>query len=170
MRMSKLLKAESLLRVLCLVLASMAAVLIGLDTQTKTVFFVRRKATVKDLEALWISTIITSIAAGYHLLQFCRCLAFAWLTKNPCWSNKFMAWASFLLDQGVTYVTFGGILAGMQASMIAVTGMRALQWEKLCNIYARFCDQVAAGLVCGIAASLSMAVVSSVSAYHLFRL
>ncbi|XP_010913647.1 CASP-like protein 2C1 [Elaeis guineensis] len=168
--MNKLLKGESLLRVFCLVLASMAAILIGMDTQTKTVFFVRRKATVKDLEALWISTIITSVAAGYHLLQFCRCLVFAWLMKNPCWSNKFMAWASFLLDQGVTYVTFGGILAALQASTIAVTGIRALQWEKLCNIYTRFCDQIGAGLICGIAASLAMAVVSSVSAYHLFRL
>lgn len=50
---SKVLRAESVLRILSLVFAAMAALLVGLDTQTKTVFFVTRTATVKDMEALW---------------------------------------------------------------------------------------------------------------------
>lgn len=50
---SKVLRAESVLRILSLVFAAMAALLVGLDTQTKTVFFVTRTATVKDMDALW---------------------------------------------------------------------------------------------------------------------
>ena len=50
---SRLLKAEGVLRMLSLALAATAALLVGLDTETKTVLFVRKKATAKDLDGLW---------------------------------------------------------------------------------------------------------------------
>ncbi|OAY69707.1 CASP-like protein 2C1 [Ananas comosus] len=61
-------------------------------------------------------------------------------------------------------------MAALQGSLIAVTGVGSFQWSKVCNIYTRFCVQVGGSLICGIAASLAMAVVSSLSAYRLFRL
>jgi hypothetical protein len=46
-------KAEGLLRGACTALAAAAALLVGLSTQTETVLLVRKKATVKDVQALW---------------------------------------------------------------------------------------------------------------------
>lgn len=51
----ELVRAEWGMRALSLVLAAMAALLVGLDSETETVIFMARKATVKDLTALWYS-------------------------------------------------------------------------------------------------------------------
>lgn len=167
---SKVLRAESVLRILSLVFAAMAALLVGLDTQTKTVFFVTRTATVKDMDALWVMTVVFSVVAGYHLLHLFRCMAFTWLGKNPCHCNKFVAWLYFVLDQGSTYATFGATMAALQAALVGLFGIGSLQWSKLCNIYTRFCDQIAGGIICGLVATLVMAVVSAISAHRLFQL
>lgn len=117
----ELVRAEWGMRALSLVLAAMAALLVGLDSETETVIFVARKATVKDLTALWYSlpqlensssfrnsvpkscgrvmTIAASVTAGYHLLQLCRCMASAALGRSSSPQNKFAAWLQFLLDQ-----------------------------------------------------------------------
>lgn len=46
-------KAECFLRGACAAVAAAAALLVGLSTQTETVLLVRKKATVKDVQALW---------------------------------------------------------------------------------------------------------------------
>ncbi|XP_072993388.1 CASP-like protein 2C1 [Typha latifolia] len=167
---SKVLKAESLLRGLSLVLAAIAALLMGLNQQTKTVFFEPKKATVNDIEAFRVFTGVLAIAAGYHLLQLSKCLAFQFLTESPCWCNKLVAWLCFLIDQVITYAAFVAAMAALQASTTALFGIGHLQWAKLCNIYTRFCVQVGASLVCALAATLTMAAVSAISAHRLFRL
>jgi len=52
-RASSEVKAEGFLRGACAALAAAAAALVGLSTQTETVLLVRKKATVKDVQALW---------------------------------------------------------------------------------------------------------------------
>ncbi|XP_020588261.1 CASP-like protein 2C1 [Phalaenopsis equestris] len=164
-------KAESILRVSSMVLAAMSALIVGLDEETKTVLFMRKKATSRNLRVLWDFTIIASLAGGYHLLQLCRCIAVAWRTKNnPRTTNKLLAWIWFLLDQGMTYTMFAMTVAATEASMVGLRGVNQLQWSKICNIYGKFCGQVAGGLLCGFAASIAMAVVSSISARNLFKL
>ncbi|KAF6150589.1 hypothetical protein GIB67_013150 [Kingdonia uniflora] len=69
----------------------------------------------------------------------------------------------------VAYVSYATNLAAAQASILAITGSSQLQWMKLCNIYTRFCFQIGGGLLCGFLASLLMAVISSISAFNLFR-
>lgn len=75
-----------------------------------------------------------------------------------------------VIFQAAVYATFATTLAALQGSLVAVTGIHSLQWSKLCNIYTRFCVQVGGSLVCSSMASLAMALLSSVSAYRLFRL
>eukprot|EP00262_Sarcandra_glabra_P010059 TRINITY_DN2493_c0_g1_i3.p1 TRINITY_DN2493_c0_g1~~TRINITY_DN2493_c0_g1_i3.p1 ORF type:complete len:102 (+),score=3.69 TRINITY_DN2493_c0_g1_i3:56-361(+) len=70
----------------------------------------------------------------------------------------------------VAYVSFVANSAAAQASILAITGASPLEWTKVCNIYTRFCEQIAGGILCGYAASLIMAVVSSLSAFNLYRL
>jgi uncharacterized protein (TIGR01569 family) len=66
-------------------------------------------------------------------------------------------------------MVFATTAAALQASMVAMNGVEALQWSKLCNIYTRFCQQVAAGMLCSVLAAGGMGVLSVLSARELFR-
>lgn len=166
----KLLKTEDFVRVLSMVLATMTALVVGLDAETKKVFIIERKATVHDLQALWVATIVASATAGYHLLQLCLTVGFSWIDKNPCRCSKLFAWIRFVFDQGAAYAIFVGTVRGAQGSLVALFGVKALQWDKVCNIYTRFCVEIGGGVACGLLASIAMAVVSTASAYRLFCL
>uniref|UniRef100_A0A0D9WSS9 CASP-like protein n=1 Tax=Leersia perrieri TaxID=77586 RepID=A0A0D9WSS9_9ORYZ len=118
----------------------------------------------------------TAATAGYHLLQLLRCFFFSRFftdggdAKPPCWGRRTLAWICFLLDKGCAYMTFATTVAAAQACVVALDGAHALQWNKLCNIYTRFCEQVAGSLVCGVLAAIAAALLSAVSARNLFRL
>ncbi|KAJ4810624.1 CASP-like protein [Rhynchospora pubera] len=167
---SRVVKVEGALRFVCMVLAAMTAMLMGLNAQTKTVFFIQRKASAKDIEALWILTMATAAAAGYNFLQLLRCIYLSVQKESSCCSNRAVAWLCFVLDQAAVYAIFATTLAALQGAMIALTGIHSLQWSKLCNIYTRYCVQVGGSLFCSFMASLAMALVALVSAYRLFRL
>ncbi|EMS54513.1 hypothetical protein TRIUR3_01326 [Triticum urartu] len=124
-------RAEGLMRGACAVLALASALLMGLDTQTETVLLIRKKATVKDVHALWVLTAAAGAAAGYHLLHLLRCLYLGRFTHNPCRNSKALAWAFLLLDKGCAYVTFAATVAAAQACLIALDGAQALQWNKV---------------------------------------
>jgi uncharacterized protein (TIGR01569 family) len=68
------------------------------------------------------------------------------------------------------YMTFATTVAATQACMIALEGAHAMQWTKLCNIYTRFCEQIAGSLALGMLAAVGTAVASAVSARNVFRL
>jgi hypothetical protein len=57
---------------------------------------------------------------------------------------------------------------GDAACMVALNGMEALQWSKLCNIYTLFCQQIAVVMLCSLLAG-GMGVISVLSARELFR-
>ncbi|XP_074586112.1 CASP-like protein 2C1 [Curcuma longa] len=163
--------AECGMRALSLAFAATAALLVGLDRETETVIFIRRTATVKDLTALWVMTVTASVAAGYHLLQLCRCMASAaGLGRSSSLQSKLAAWLQFLLDQGAAYATFLTTMAGLQGGLVGVFGVRKLQWMKLCNIYGRLCKGMAGGVICALLATFAMAIVAAISAHRLFRL
>ncbi|KAJ3708002.1 hypothetical protein LUZ61_011707 [Rhynchospora tenuis] len=167
---SRVVKVEVALRFVCMVLGAMTALLMGLNAQTKTVFFIQRKASAKDIEALWILTMVAAAAAGYNFLQLLRCIYSSVQKESSCCSNRAVAWFCFVLDQAAVYAVFSTTLAALQGAMIALTGIHSLQWSKLCNIYSRFCVQVGGSLFCSFMTALAMALVASVSAYRLFRL
>ncbi|KAF0902638.1 hypothetical protein E2562_018269 [Oryza meyeriana var. granulata] len=161
-------KTEGLLRGACALLAAAAALLVGLNTETETVLLIRKKATVKDVQALWVLEMAAAAAAGYHLLQLLKCFYLGrFADGKPC---RGIAWLCFLLDKGCAYMTFATTVAAAQACVVALDGAHALQWNKLCNIYTRFCEQVAGSLVCGMLAAVGAALLSAVSARNLFRL
>ena len=73
------------------------------------------------------------------------------------------------LVQGSAYLVFATTVAALQACFVGLVGVDALQWSKLCNIYTRFCEQAAAGMVCSMLAAGGMAVLAAFSARQLFR-
>ncbi|RDX96165.1 putative xyloglucan endotransglucosylase/hydrolase protein 23 [Mucuna pruriens] len=145
------------------------ACLIAFDTQTKVVFLtIEKKATYKDMSALKISVYVTSAAAGYNLLLLFK--HSTWSRINFKGSYLCMAWICFFLDQIAVYMTFAANTATLAASMLAITGSEAFQWLKVCDKFTRFCIQIGVAVLCGYAASILMALISTISAYKVFRM
>ncbi|PON56854.1 Casparian strip membrane protein [Parasponia andersonii] len=161
-------KAQLILRVLAVSLLVFTASLVGFSTETKEVLLVRKKATFRDLNSLYVSVYVYSVAAGYNLLRLCNLSA--WFERNSKWTNVGLVWAGLLLDQLAIYFTFGANTAALQASILAVTGQNEFQWMKLCNRFTRFCIQIGGAMICGYIACIVMILVTSFSAFNLFRL
>ncbi|GJN19149.1 hypothetical protein PR202_gb06391 [Eleusine coracana subsp. coracana] len=162
-------RVECLLRVACAVMAAAAALLLGLSSQTKTVLFVQKKAVSKEVEALWVLIVATAAASGYHVVQLARTLYLGNFAGGCRRLSRAMACVSLFLDKGCAYMVFAMTVAALQACFVALNGVQALQWSKLCNIYTRFCEQIAAGMLCSLLAAGGMTVLSAFSARQLFR-
>ncbi|XP_047308721.1 CASP-like protein 2C1 [Impatiens glandulifera] len=171
-----ILGSEGVLRLGAAVLLVVTACLVALDSQTKFLYYqIAKKATYKELNALYVVVWVHSAAAIYSLLQSGRCFFFAAPihhgTSRPATSSYLTtATLCFILDQVVVYGVFSTNSAGVEASIMAITGADSFQWMKLCNKFTRFCYQIGGALLCGYVACLLMIVVSSISAFNLFRL
>ncbi|KAL8488848.1 hypothetical protein ACS0TY_024958 [Phlomoides rotata] len=165
------LKMEAFLRILTIVVLALTASLVAFDSQTKIIFYTyAKKATFKDLNVLCVLVWIDTAAAVYNLLQLFRSCILSVFTKDQTTSDVHVAWGVYLLDQAVAYGVFAANTAALQASTLAITGEKSLQWMKLCNRFTRFCFQIGGALICGYIAAASMAIISFISAYALFRL
>ncbi|PWZ21804.1 CASP-like protein 2C4 [Zea mays] len=167
-------RAERVLRAACAAMAAAGALLLGFSAQTKTVLFIQKKAVPKDVQALWVLIVAAAAAAAYHVAQLARCFCMERLAITGGGGGcrrlgRAVACASFLLDKGCAYMVFATTVAALQACFVGLLGVDALQWSKLCNIYTRFCEQAAAGMVCSLLAAVGMAVLSAFSARDLFR-
>ncbi|KAK3435475.1 CASP-like protein 2C1 [Eucalyptus grandis] len=164
-------ETEVFLRVCAILLLVLTACLVAMATQTKLIMYTyARKATFRDLNALPVLVYIDGVVAGYNLLQLSRCSVSAYCKREiQCPLLKNLSWVHFLLDQVAVYTVFATTVAATQASLLAVTGSKAMQWMKLCNRYTRFCIQVGGALLCGYAASIVLVLMSFLSVYNLFR-
>ncbi|GFY91628.1 uncharacterized protein family [Actinidia rufa] len=136
---------ELVLRCLICSLGLVAAVLVGSDTQVREIFSIQKKAKFTDMKALVFLVVANGLAAAYSLVQGLRCVVMA-------------------------YLMLAAVAAALQSSMFAKIGEPELQWMKICNLYGKFCNQVGEGIASALFASLSMVVLSGISAFSLFRL
>ncbi|KAE9609847.1 hypothetical protein Lalb_Chr07g0180361 [Lupinus albus] len=66
-------RGEVYLRISTILVLVLAACLIAFDTETKVIVLtIEKKVTYKDVNALKILVYITSLAAGYNMLQLCK--------------------------------------------------------------------------------------------------
>ncbi|OIT26840.1 PREDICTED: CASP-like protein 2C1 isoform X1 [Nicotiana attenuata] len=165
-------RKEGLLRLFAIVFLVLTACLMGFDSQTKLLFdTIERKASFKDLDALFVLVWIDVAVASYSVLQVLRCFLIPTTSKGDIRQRSYKNyWLFFFLDQAAVYTVFAAQSAAIEASAIALVGVRSLQWMKICNRYTRFCIQIGGALLCGYAAVLVLVVVSSLSAFQLFRL
>ncbi|RVW87116.1 CASP-like protein 2B1 [Vitis vinifera] len=70
----------------------------------------------------------------------------------------------------IAYLTLAAVAAAAQSSVFGEFGQPELQWMKICNMYGKFCNQVGEGIVSAVGVSLSMVILSGISAFSLFRL
>ncbi|KAH9805971.1 CASP-like protein 2C1 [Citrus sinensis] len=139
-------KIEAFVRVWAALLLLLTACLVGLDTQSKYIFYVDRKITYKELHALGALVYVASAAAGYNLLQLGRSVFVSRYLGNSKGSYRYLAWVSYLLDQMVVYIAFGTNSAAVEHSVLALSGMKEFQWMKWCNKFTRFCFQIGGAL------------------------
>ncbi|XP_015080768.1 CASP-like protein 2C1 [Solanum pennellii] len=164
-------RVEFLLRLFAIILLVLTACLVGFDSQTKLVFLtVHIKANFKYLDALSVLVWIDAAAAIYNVLQLLRCFFITTSKVDIKQISHKNYWFFFLLDQVVVYIVFAANSAAIEASAIALIGIKSLQWMKICNRFTRFCIQIGAALILGYIAVLILFLVSSISAFQLFRL
>ncbi|KAL6990647.1 hypothetical protein U1Q18_008765 [Sarracenia purpurea var. burkii] len=159
---------ELVLRFLICGLGVLAAALIGSDTQVKEIFSIQKKARFTDMKVLVFLVVANGLAAAYSLVQGLRCMVS--MVRGKALFNKTLAWAIFSGDQLMAYLMLAAAAAAAQSSIFAKFGEPDLQWMKICNLYGKFCNQVGEGLATALIASLSMVILSAVSAFSLFRL
>ncbi|GAB2211219.1 hypothetical protein Droror1_Dr00016513 [Drosera rotundifolia] len=160
--------AELVMRILVCVLGVLAASLLGFDSQVKLFFSVEKKATFTGMKSLVFLVVANGIAATYSLMQVMRCVIS--MTRGSTLFCKSYAWAIFSGDQAVAYLTIAAVAAAAQSSVYGKLGQKELQWIKLCDMYGKFCNQAGEGMASTLVVGLGMTIISSISAYSLFRL
>ncbi|KAJ4975492.1 hypothetical protein NE237_000598 [Protea cynaroides] len=160
--------AELVLRCVICGLGVLAAALLASDTQVREIFSIRKKARFTDMKALVFLVIANGMAAAYSFIQGLRC-AVSMIRGNFLF-NRTLAWAIFSGDQVMAYVTVAAVAAAAQSGVLGESGQTELQWMKTCNMYQKFCNQVGEGVVSAAVVSLSMVMLSFISAFNLFRL
>ncbi|WMV53001.1 hypothetical protein MTR67_046386 [Solanum verrucosum] len=162
---------ELVLRCIIFGLAILGAILIGTDKQAKVIFSIEKIAKFTDMKALVLCrflVIANGLAAAYSLVQVLRCILS--MIRGTVLFNKPLAWAIFSGDQLMAYLTLTAVAAAAQSAVFAKLGQTELQWMKICNMYGKFCNQVGEGIASSLIVSLSMIVLSAISAFSLFRL
>nr|GMD45638.1 CASP-like protein 2B1 [Ipomoea batatas] len=160
--------AELVLRCVICGLAIVGAVLIGTDSQVREIFSIRKKAKFTDMKALVFLVIANGLAAAYSLVQVVRCTVS--MIRGSVLFNKPLAWAIFSGDQLMAYLSLGSVAAAAQSAVYAKIGQNELQWMRICNMYGKFCNQVGEGIASSLIVSISMIILSGISAFSLFRL
>ncbi|KAK7262089.1 hypothetical protein RJT34_29649 [Clitoria ternatea] len=160
--------AELVLRCVSLALGLLAIVLVVTDSQVQTFFSYQKRAKFTDMKALVFLVVANGLSSGYTLIQVLRCAIS--MFRGDVLFSKPLAWVIFSADQVIAYVTVGAVAATMQTAVFAKAGQRELQWMKVCNLYGKFCNQMGGGVASAFVVSLSMVVLSCISAFTLFRL
>nr|GMD36163.1 CASP-like protein 2B1 [Ipomoea batatas] len=160
--------AELVLRCVICGLAIVGAVLVGTDSQVREIFSIRKKAKFTDMKALVFLVIANGLAAAYSLVQVVRCTVS--MIRGSVFFNKPLAWAIFSGDQLMAYLSLGAVAAAAQSAVYAKIGQSELQWMRICNMYGKFCNQVGEGIASSLIVSISMIILSGISAFSLFRL
>ncbi|XP_071700916.1 CASP-like protein 2B1 [Rutidosis leptorrhynchoides] len=160
--------AELILRSLICGLSLVAALLVATDTQVQEIFTIQKKAKFTDMKAFVFLVVANGIAAAYSLVQVLRCVVS--MVRGNFLFNKPLTWLIFSGDQLIAYIVVAAIGAAAQSAVFSKVGEPELQWMKVCDMYEKFCNQVGKGIATSLIACASMVIVSSISAFSLFRL
>lgn len=119
-----------------------------------------------DTSALMFLLSSNGIVAFYCFLQVASSVSgLAGMSST----GKVGWWAIFFLDQALAYVLLAAASSATEVDYLARNGNVKTSWEPLCPTYGFFCRMVRASLVFSFASVLLLAVLSVLSARHLFR-
>ncbi|XP_074275835.1 CASP-like protein XL3 [Silene latifolia] len=165
-------KIEVLMRLFAFVTLFLAALIVVVDSESKMIFgYYKQTASYKLVTIARMYVYVHFIGAGYSLFQFVRCLALTTDDQGDhlTFSSHMQKWTHFSLDQVMVYLIFATNCAISEIADMVLMGSEVFQWMKLCNKFTKFCVQIGGAILCGLTATLLLAVISGISTFNLFR-
>ncbi|XP_059648871.1 CASP-like protein 1E2 [Cornus florida] len=141
--------SEFVLRLLAFAFTLVAAIVLGVDKQTKVVpiqvvptlppLSVPVTAKWKYLSAFVYLVVTNAITCSYAALSLV-------LTLSTMGKKKGFSLALIILDLVMLALLFSSIGAATAVGFIGYEGNSHVRWNKVCNVFDKFCHQVAASL------------------------
>ncbi|KAI3821930.1 hypothetical protein L1987_09506 [Smallanthus sonchifolius] len=159
-------------RLLALALTLVAAVLLGVSKETTTVSItlvsslppVDLPVTAKwtQMSAFVYFVIANAIACSYGATSLILIL----VTRGR---NKLVSLTVTILDLVMVGLLFSTIGATGSIGLIAYKGNSHVQWDKVCNVFGKFCNQIAVALFLSFAGSIAYLVLIVLAALKLHK-
>ncbi|CAN8324614.1 unnamed protein product [Cochlearia groenlandica] len=149
---------EITMRVLALVITMVAATLLGVTKQTKIVSLkliptlppldISTTAKASYLSAFVYNISANAIACGYTAIS----IAITIITKGR--RNTKLIMAILIGDLVMVALLFSGTGAAGAIGLMGLKGNKHVMWNKVCNVFGKFCHQAAGSVVLTFLASL----------------
>ncbi|CAN8275054.1 unnamed protein product [Cochlearia groenlandica] len=162
---------ELTMRVLAFVLTMVAAIVIGVAKQTKIVpikviptlppLNVSSTAKASYLSAFVYNMSANAIACGYTAIS----IAISLISKSR--RSKGLLMAILVGDLVMVALLFSGTGAAGAIGLMGLKGNKHVMWKKVCDIFGKFCHQVAASVVMTFVASVVFMVLVVLDAMRL---
>ncbi|XP_073050311.1 CASP-like protein 1E2 [Primulina eburnea] len=140
---------DFVLRLLALALCLTAAIVLGVDKQTTTVpvslvptlppVNVPVTAKFHYLSAFTFLVVANAVACAYAVISLLLALA----NRG---GKKSVSLLVMILDLAMVALLFSAIGASLAVGLIGYKGNTHVRWDKVCNVFERFCHQVAASI------------------------
>ncbi|POO02375.1 Casparian strip membrane protein [Trema orientale] len=153
---------ESLVRLLAMALTLSAAVILGVDKQTKIVSIkildtlppVNLPATAKwhYLSAFTYFVVVNAIACSYAAVSLVLLLA---NRGGKSGGGGGLGLVIVVVDMMMVALLFSSNGAAAAIGLVGYEGNSHVQWKKVCNVFGKFCDQGAAALVISLLGAIT---------------
>ncbi|XVF62658.1 hypothetical protein PTKIN_Ptkin09bG0026000 [Pterospermum kingtungense] len=160
------------LRVLALLLTLAAAIVLGVDKQTKIVSVqitptlppvnIAAQAKWHYLSAFVYSMVSNIIACSYAAISMLIVLG----TRN---GKMGLAHTIIILDLLMVGLLFSSNGAALAIGLMGYKGNSHVRWNKVCNVFDKFCNQVAVSIVLSMVGSLAFMALIALSVFTLHK-
>ncbi|KAK3189800.1 hypothetical protein Dsin_029361 [Dipteronia sinensis] len=166
---------DIVLRVLALILTLAAAIVLGMDKQTKIVpikLIVTLPPVNVPVSARWHYL----SAFTYHVVTNAIACAYAAISLLLVLANKGgkcrggLVMVIIVLDLTMVALLSSGIGAAGSVGIIGYQGNSHVQWKKVCGVFGKFCDLVAVSLLLSLLGSLAFFLLVAFGALRLKKL
>ncbi|XWS39067.1 hypothetical protein CRYUN_Cryun18bG0018300 [Craigia yunnanensis] len=163
---------DLILRVLALLLTLAAAIVLGVDKQTKVVpiqitptlppINIAAQAKWHYLSAFVYSMVSNIIACSYAAISMLIVLG----TRN---GKTGLAQIIIVFDLLMVALLFSANGAAFAIGLMGYKGNSHVQWKKVCNVFDKFCDHVAVSIVLSLVGSVAFVALVAIAALTLHR-
>ncbi|KAM7485126.1 hypothetical protein LguiA_001135 [Lonicera macranthoides] len=164
--------ADLVLRIVGLALTLVAAIVLGIDKQTKVVpltvvstippVYLPVSAKWHYMSAFVFFVVANAVACSYAAISLI-------LTLANRGGKKVLTLMIIILDLVVVALLFAGTGAATAVGLLGVQGNSHVQWNKVCNVFDKFCHQVAAAIIVSFLGSLAFLLLVVLAALNLHK-
>ncbi|XP_059648909.1 CASP-like protein 1E2 [Cornus florida] len=156
--------SEFVLRLLAFAFTLVAAIVLGVDKQTKVVPPLNVPVTAKwnYLSAFVYLVVTNAITCSYAALSLV-------LTLATMGRRKWLSLMIIILDLVMLVLLFSSIGAATAIGIIGYQGNSHVRWNKVCDVFDKFCHQVAAAIAMSLLGSLAYLLLVMLAAFKLHK-